>query len=330
MLVQVLGTVFRLMETHADRWQPVRGSEPVPIVGFRYDVGLDPIKVNPARMIDHFRRGVRDLESVWQTMFTRAESQQLRRGRARADADFVIGDELWARLVYDLAAAYHHRVRERDALVRATLPLYMGRVASFVMEMADADAAAGGGADRAAVRDLRAGEGLSARRWATAAAGRRASRGSAGHEQGRMTCGKWFNRCWRRPGSSSRAQSLALLPNVLASLLFLAIGAVLAVLAGRVAKFLLRRSAVERRATRLGLTSWLERAGILSATAVVVRLVQVVFALDDGGARAVFARCGAGVRSDQAVLPVPPGPGGRRRASSSSASWRPASSRAAC
>jgi hypothetical protein len=73
-------------------------------------------------------------------------------------------------------------------------------------------------------------------------------------------------------------QSLALLPNVLASLLFLAIGTALAVLAGRIAKFLLRRSAVERRATRLGLSSWLERAGILSATAVLVRLVQVGFA----------------------------------------------------
>lgn len=73
-------------------------------------------------------------------------------------------------------------------------------------------------------------------------------------------------------------QSLALLPNVLASLLFLAIGTALAVLAGRVARFLLRRSAVERRATRLGLSSWLERAGILSATAVLVRLVQVLFA----------------------------------------------------
>ena len=73
-------------------------------------------------------------------------------------------------------------------------------------------------------------------------------------------------------------QSLALLPNVLASLLFLVVGVVLAILAGRVAKFLLRRSALERRATRLGLTSWLERAGILSATAAAVRLVQVIFA----------------------------------------------------
>ena len=75
------------------------------------------------------------------------------------------------------------------------------------------------------------------------------------------------------------AQSLALLPNVLVGLLFLAIGTALAVLAGRVAKFLLRRSAVERRANKLGLSSWLERAGVLSATAVLVRLVQVVFAI---------------------------------------------------
>lgn len=75
------------------------------------------------------------------------------------------------------------------------------------------------------------------------------------------------------------AQSLSMLPNVLASLLFLVIGVALAVAAGRAARFLLRRSAVERRASRLGVTSWLERAGILSATAALVRLVQIVFAL---------------------------------------------------
>jgi hypothetical protein len=140
MLVQVLGTVFRLMETHADRWHAVQGSESVPIIGFRYDVGLDPIKVNPGRMIDHFRRGVRDLESIWQTMFERADMNRLKEAAAATGGGFAIDDTLWAHLVYSLAAAYHRRVSERDALVRSTLPLYMGRVASFVMEMADADA----------------------------------------------------------------------------------------------------------------------------------------------------------------------------------------------
>ena len=84
-----------------------------------------------------------------------------------------------------------------------------------------------------------------------------------------------FSQAWQQ----FTAQSLALLPNVLVGLLFLAIGTALALLAGRVAKFLLRRSAVERRANKIGLSSWLERAGILSATAVLVRLVQVGFAI---------------------------------------------------
>ena len=74
-------------------------------------------------------------------------------------------------------------------------------------------------------------------------------------------------------------QSLAVLPNVLAGLLFLVIGIALTVVAGRAAGFLLRRSAVERRANRIGLTAWLERAGVLSATAAAVRLVQVVCVL---------------------------------------------------
>ena len=92
-------------------------------------------------MIDHFRRGVRDLATVWQTMFDRDVLARLREAATRGGRDFAIDDELWARLVYDLAAAHHHRISDRDALVRSTLPLYMGRVASFVTEMAEADAA---------------------------------------------------------------------------------------------------------------------------------------------------------------------------------------------
>jgi hypothetical protein len=140
MLVQVLGTVFRLMETHDGAWQRVRGSEPVPIVGFQYDVGLDPVRVDTARMIDLFRRGVRDLEPVWSTVFNRATMRQLRTLAASADRDIVVDDEVWVRAIYDLAAACHERPSERADLVRSALPLYMGRVASFVMELAAADA----------------------------------------------------------------------------------------------------------------------------------------------------------------------------------------------
>ncbi len=59
----------------------------------------------------------------------------------RADA-FEVPDDLWVRIVYDLAAAYHHRLMDRQHLIRSSLPLYLGRVASFVREVADLDAPA--------------------------------------------------------------------------------------------------------------------------------------------------------------------------------------------
>jgi hypothetical protein len=142
MLVQVLGTVFTLMETHEETWQRVKGSEPVPVVGFQYGVGLDPVRVDTGRMIDHFRRGVRDLEPIWRTVLDREAMEGLRSLSSRSGRDFHIGDGLWTGIIYALAVAYHHRVSERPDLVRAALPLYLGRVASFVTELADADAEA--------------------------------------------------------------------------------------------------------------------------------------------------------------------------------------------
>ncbi len=93
-------------------------------------------------MIDHYRRGVRDLEPIWRTVFDRDTMERLRGLALRAGADFVIDDELWVDVTYGLAVACHSRMSERADLVRAALPLYMGRVASFVTELAEADAVA--------------------------------------------------------------------------------------------------------------------------------------------------------------------------------------------
>lgn len=78
-------------------------------------------------------------------------------------------------------------------------------------------------------------------------------------------------------------QCLAVLPNVIASLLFLVVGLAATWVSGRAARVLLRRSSMDRRATRMGLTTWLERAGIFSVTALAARFVQAVFALATAG-----------------------------------------------
>jgi Mechanosensitive ion channel, conserved TM helix len=68
-------------------------------------------------------------------------------------------------------------------------------------------------------------------------------------------------------------QVMHVLPNVLASLLILATGILLAIVAGRVALWLLMAAQVDRAAARLGVASFLERLGISSVTQLLARLL---------------------------------------------------------
>ena len=68
-------------------------------------------------------------------------------------------------------------------------------------------------------------------------------------------------------------QAVHSLPNVLASLLILAVGVLLAVAAGRVASWTLTAAQVDRGAARLGIAPSLERLGITSAAHFLARLL---------------------------------------------------------
>ncbi len=141
MLVQVVGSVFSLMETYTDVWTRVDGSVDTPLLGFRFWVGLEPVRVDVERMVGHFQRGVADLKQVWEPVIAAPDLAALEKLAAADPRSFHLENELWARLVYDFSAAYHHRVMDREHLVRSMLPLYMGRVASFVLEAGESDAA---------------------------------------------------------------------------------------------------------------------------------------------------------------------------------------------
>ena len=50
-------------------------------------------------------------------------------------------DAVWARIVYDFVLAHRSRVMDRDHLLRALTPLYLGWLASYVLQVRDASAA---------------------------------------------------------------------------------------------------------------------------------------------------------------------------------------------
>jgi glucosylglycerate synthase len=134
MLVQVMGAVFALMEEQQFVWEDVKGSNPVKLFGFQYDVGVEPVNVNVDRMISSFRQGLADLEPIWRQMLAPDTVEGLLPLKDCPLQAFRIPDELWARLVYDVAVFYHHRVMPREHLLKAFTPLYLGRTATFVLE----------------------------------------------------------------------------------------------------------------------------------------------------------------------------------------------------
>ncbi|OGF20943.1 MAG: glycosyl transferase family 2 [Candidatus Eisenbacteria bacterium RBG_19FT_COMBO_70_11] len=137
MLVQVTGSLFRQMETHAARWREIASSEAVPEFGFKYEVGLEPIPVNVARMAHTFTQGVQDfkpLYSAFLTPQTRAELEALGAGEPEK---FHMPEDLWVRVVYEFAAAYHHPRLNPDHLLKSLTPLYLGRTTSWINQAAD-------------------------------------------------------------------------------------------------------------------------------------------------------------------------------------------------
>lgn len=139
MLEQVVSSVFFLMEEYEDVWRLKSETSSVPLFGFHFDVGLDPIAVNTDRMIREFRRGSDELQDVWRLAF-RPETLAAILKVAREEISgksFHLNDALWVKVLYELSSAYTSSPHVRPQLMRSLAPLYWGRVASFVQETED-------------------------------------------------------------------------------------------------------------------------------------------------------------------------------------------------
>ncbi len=140
MFTQVVSSVFQLMGDYEPLWKGVRESQPVPTFGFHYEVGVEPITVKLERMIGNFRLGVKDLMEIWERALSPETIRWLESISRLSDEAFSFPQDLWARIVYDFAVAYHRGWVHRDHLLKSMIPLYLGRVASFVKENMDRSA----------------------------------------------------------------------------------------------------------------------------------------------------------------------------------------------
>lgn len=132
---QVVGALFGGLDRHAAQWLPRQGSEPVPLLG---DVGLRRASApahDAARLGQSFPQDVSDIGPVLESFLAVDTMRDLHRVAASAREGIrEFPDDLWVSIVYETLAAYHGAAMNRAHLVQALLPLYLGRVSSFVAQ----------------------------------------------------------------------------------------------------------------------------------------------------------------------------------------------------
>lgn len=138
MLTQVVSSLFMLMEEYPDKWKQIESTDPVPLFGFQFSVGLEPINVNVERMISRFKLGISELGDILKNILSEECFSELEE-ISKAEA-FSCSDDLWARLIYDYAIACHKKIMSIEHILKTLTPLYLGKVASLVMEMAESNA----------------------------------------------------------------------------------------------------------------------------------------------------------------------------------------------
>jgi hypothetical protein len=98
--------------------------------------------VETERLIESYRLGYRELRDIWTWVLPPRTIVELRKLVELPSSRFRFADELWARVVYDFVLGYRLRVLPRDHLLRSLVPLYSGWLASLILEVGDAGAAA--------------------------------------------------------------------------------------------------------------------------------------------------------------------------------------------
>ncbi len=133
-LVDLVGACFSLMERYQQAWREGR-QRTAPVE--RRALSLLPPEaggIRSDRMIRAFKLGLKDLLPVWEQILPEEVLADLYPLGLLEPEEFRFPPPVWARVVLGFALSHHERRVPRDHLLRALTPLYLGRVAAFLLE----------------------------------------------------------------------------------------------------------------------------------------------------------------------------------------------------
>ena len=134
MFREVVSTIFSLMQRYEVKWKVVQGSVPTDIYGTVGEAEPEQISVDLHRLIDNFIRGFEEKQKILEQVLFPETFREIKALTHPPEAVFHFPLDVWVKAVYDFAVAYSWGNIDRHDLVDALMPLYFGRVGSFVIE----------------------------------------------------------------------------------------------------------------------------------------------------------------------------------------------------
>jgi hypothetical protein len=131
---QVVGSLFGCLQMHEAYWTARTTVPAVPLLGRPAEPNDLPPPPDPGPMVESFRSGVHDLAPLLGQIFTPDTLRDIEAAAASGDTPVHFSDALWTASVVEAAGAYRREAMHREHLVRALVPVYLGRAASFLIE----------------------------------------------------------------------------------------------------------------------------------------------------------------------------------------------------
>jgi glucosylglycerate synthase len=132
---QIVGTMFDLMNVHSNFWRLVKWSKPTALFGMdALEVATPvPLDINMNQLHERFLKGFDQFVGLWEKVFDQTQFHKLLEIRSLGLQHFSFPGQTWARILFEAFRAYSKMEGEqRMALLDSLLPLYLGKVLSFV------------------------------------------------------------------------------------------------------------------------------------------------------------------------------------------------------
>lgn len=108
MFRQVVSTLLLLMEENEKVWKSVKKSQAVPIIGPDLKIEPKPFDINIDKLIGDFKIGYSNWHEIWKKIIHEDNWPVIEELNTKEGKEFVMHTETWAKILYDLAAAFHH------------------------------------------------------------------------------------------------------------------------------------------------------------------------------------------------------------------------------